>query len=313
VMGPALVVAPAAMLVALAVDSALGEPPAATHPVVFMGKFLRRWGRGLPDKAPRAAFMGGAGGWLIGAVVCTGIAWIAASLARQWLAPSASWIRAAATALVYGMLLKPLLAWALLRSEVQAVEAAVAEGVDAARARVALLASRNTRELSELQVRETAIESLAENLNDSVIAPLFWFAVAGLPGAALYRFANTADAMWGYRDRWEWAGKWAAHADDVLSWIPARLTAAVLLGPRHWGDLRREARRTASPNGGWPMSAMALRLGVRLGKPGVYLLNARGRSAAASDTARAVRLAAMAIALVLPPLACLTLFIGDIP
>ena len=88
--------------------------------------------------------------------------------------------------------------------------------------------------LSEAQVRESAIETLAENLNDSVVAPLFWFVLLGLPGAALYRFANTADAMWGYRgvyqgQNWEWAGKWAARADDVLSWLPARLTALLLV------------------------------------------------------------------------------------
>jgi adenosylcobinamide-phosphate synthase len=84
-----------------------------------------------------------------------------------------------------------------------------------------------------VQVRESAIESLAENLNDSVVAPLFWFALLGLPGAALYRFANTADAMWGYPGMrggryWQWAGKWAARADDVLSWLPARITALLL-------------------------------------------------------------------------------------
>ena len=115
---------------------------------------------------------------------------------------------------------------------------------------------------------------MAENLNDSLVAPLAWYAVFGLPGAAVYRFANTADAMWGYRGRYEWAGKWAARADDVLSWVPARITAALLLGwrPGAWSALVQEARDT-SPNGGWPMGAMALHLGVRLTKPGVYRLN----------------------------------------
>ena len=129
-------------------------------------------------------------------------------------------------------------------------------------------------------MREAAIETLAENLNDSVIAPLFWFALLGLPGAAIYRFANTADAMWGYRDEREWCGKWAARADDVLSWLPARLTALVLLPPS-LPSLLREARRTPSPNSGWPMAAMALRLGLRLSKPGVYSLHAGGQPAAA--------------------------------
>jgi adenosylcobinamide-phosphate synthase len=154
------------------------------------------------------------------------------------------------------------------------------------------------------QVRETAIESLAENLNDSVAAPVFWFVLFGLPGAALYRYANTADAMWGYRGMrggrdWTWAGKWAARADDVLSWLPARLTAALLWATAacrfSWPALRREARRTLSPNGGWPMAAMALALGVRLGKPGVYALNADGASPGPQETACAIRLAGRAV------------------
>ncbi|RZL91641.1 MAG: cobalamin biosynthesis protein, partial [Variovorax sp.] len=134
-----------------------------------------------------------------------------------------------------------------------------------------------------------------ENLNDSVVAPLFWFVLFGLPGAALYRYANTADAMWGYpgerngRD-WQWAGKWAARVDDVLSWIPARITALLLaLAVWRWPrGLWCEAHRTPSPNSGWPMAAMALSLGVRLGKPGVYMLHAAGRAAAAGDLSRAV-------------------------
>jgi adenosylcobinamide-phosphate synthase len=140
-------------------------------------------------------------------------------------------------------------------------------------------------------------------LHDSVVAPVFWFLLLGLPGAALYRFANTADAMWGYKGvyqgrHWEWAGKWAARADDVLSWLPARLTAAALalaaggLAPR---VLRREARRTPSPNSGWPMAAMALGLGVCLHKPGVYALNGAGRAPQVADTAGAVRLASIGL------------------
>ena len=132
-----------------------------------------------------------------------------------------------------------------------------------------------------------------------MVAPLFWFAVAGLPGAALYRFANTADAMWGYRGErngrdWTWAGKWAARADDVLSWLPARITAVLLglLGAlRAWHALPAQARRTPSPNSGWPMAAMALALDVRLCKPGTYTLHGDGRLAQPADTARALRLA----------------------
>jgi len=129
---------------------------------------------------------------------------------------------------------------------------------------------------------------VAENLNDSLVAPLFWYALFGLPGAAVYRFANTLDAMWGYRGAWEWAGKWSARADDVLSWIPARLTALLLMPT---SGLLEQARRTPSPNGGWTMGAMALRLGVRLRKPGVYSLNSEAPSPQAEHLQRALVLA----------------------
>jgi adenosylcobinamide-phosphate synthase len=128
------------------------------------------------------------------------------------------------------------------------------------------------------------------------VAPLFWFVLLGLPGAAVYRFANTADAMWGYRGErngrdWSWFGKWAARADDVLSWLPARLTVLLLaLAAWRWPrGVAGEARRTPSPNSGWPMAAMALLLGVRLAKPGTYALNGEGRSAEAADTQQAAR------------------------
>jgi adenosylcobinamide-phosphate synthase len=105
--------------------------------------------------------------------------------------------------------------------------------------------------------------------------------------------------MWGYRGtyrgrHWEWAGKWAARADDALSWLPARLTAGLLmLATRQFrfGTLRREAARTPSPNSGWPMAAMAMALGVTLGKPGVYVLNANGRAPQPGDVPQAQKYA----------------------
>ncbi len=138
----------------------------------------------------------------------------------------------------------------------------------------------------------------------------------GLPGAAVYRFANTADAMWGYRgvykgQNWEWAGKWAARADDVLSWLPARLTALLMwMTTRRFkfAALRREAVRTPSPNSGWPMAAMALALDVRLGKPGVYTLHQAGRAPVAADTRLAAGFASkVLITLVLFALAAIVL------
>jgi adenosylcobinamide-phosphate synthase len=312
-----------AILLAFGIDHYLGEPAARWHPVVWMGNYLgwagRRvvpWANAEPQAQSGArppvtttnpdykAFIIGAISWFVGAAIVCVASW---ALQKGLLAlpdalgPIPGGVLAA---LLLGLALKPMLAWAMLRREVQAVEDALGESLDAGRARLARLVSRDVSALSEEEVRESAIESLAENLNDSVVAPIFWFVLLGLPGAAVYRFANTADAMWGYRglykgQNWQWAGKWAARADDVLSWLPARLTAVLLAGVAGGlplAQLRAEARRTPAPNGGWPMAAMALALGVSLRKPGVYVLNAAGRAPRLPDTRRAQLYAAKVVA-----------------
>lgn len=291
-----------ALWLALGIDRYWGEPPARWHPVVWMGHYLGWAGRHLAPRrevSPAATdwprFVLGTWVWGLGAALVVSAASVLQQLALQW--PPLLGL------LVLGLLLKPLLAWRMLRGEVLAVEAALAESLPAGRERLAWLVSRDVQALSETEVRESAIESLAENLNDSVVAPIFWFLLLGLPGAALYRFANTADAMWGYRGvyhgrDWAWAGKWAARADDVLSWVPARLAALLLAwvnGGLSLRMLRDEARRTPSPNSGWPMAAMALALGVCLRKPAVYALHGAGRAPQASDTWRATGLAANAV------------------
>ena len=288
-----------AVLVALLVDRLWGEPPVRLHPVVYMGQLLGLLGQAI---APRQAQERAYGRFVLAALAWCALAagaWLVYA-ALQWLLQLAPWWLGAVLA---GLLLKPLLSWRMLRSEVLAVEAALSESLEAGRARLSWLVSRDTSQLDAATVRESAIETLAENLSDSVLAPLFWFAVAGLPGAALYRLANTADAMWGYpgwrgqgaqRRHWQWAGKWAARADDVLNWLPARMTAAwlaLLAGGLPWSGLRRDAAVTPSPNGGWPMGAMARALGLRLSKPGVYQLNPQGRPPQAADMQRALALA----------------------
>jgi adenosylcobinamide-phosphate synthase len=260
------------VLLSALLDWFLGEPPACAHPVAWIGRYLQATGKGLCALAPRRAFLGGMGWWVLGASAVT----ILATLATLGLARLPGWAQVLGSA----VLLKPLFSFRMLATEVRAVEAAVQESLDQGRQRLSHIVSRDTSQLSATEVRESALESLSENLSDSVVAPLFWFALFGLPGAALYRFANTADAMWGYRNAWESAGKFAARADDVFNLIPARLTALLLLvagglrvGP---SQLAVEARKTPSPNSGWPMAAFALSLGVRLGKPGVYVLNPQG-------------------------------------
>ena len=285
-----------ALLVALLVDRYFGEPPTRLHPVVWMGNYLdwaARWVHRMPSPAVRdlKAFTLGALAWLAGVAL---VAVVAGAL--QWAVLQ---LPGLLSALLLGLALKPTLAWAMLGREVQAVEDALGESLAAGRERLSWLVSRDTSNLSASEVRESAIESLAENLNDSVVAPIFWFVLFGLPGAAVYRFANTADAMWGYRGMrngvcWEWAGKWAARADDVLSWLPARLTAlllAVVAPGVRLASLRFEARKTPSPNSGWPMAAMALALGVCLHKPGVYALNPSGAPPQPANTSTALKYA----------------------
>ena len=280
---------------ALLADRLLGEPGLRWHPVAWMGRWLAWAGGRLAPRAdaPRVLsnariFWVAALAWLAAAATVFAASW----LFQAWVLSLPVWLAAPALALFF----KPMMAWALLHDEVLGVERALGQSVAAGRAQVARLVSRPVDQLSPAQVRESAIESLAENLNDSVVAPLFWFALLGLPGAALFRFANTADAMWGYRGvrggrDWTWAGKWAARADDVLAWLPARITALLiaLLGgaAATLGRLPTEAGRTPSPNSGWPMAAMALALGVQLRKPGAYTLNPAGRTPEPPDTVRA--------------------------
>ena len=235
----------AAVLLALFIDQWIGEPPPRWHPVVWMGNYLGWAGRwlqarveigqsgagdvaGAADKADAAdwaSFWRGAAAWWLGAVlvllVAGGLQWLLLQLPLGW------------AVLLLGVALKPLLAWRMLTDEVAAVEQQLGQSLQAGQQQLARIVSRDVAVLDVVQVRESALESLAENLNDSVIAPLFWFALLGLPGAALCRFADTADSMWGYRgnyrgQRWEWAGKWTARADDVLAWLPARITAVAL-------------------------------------------------------------------------------------
>ncbi len=293
-----------ALLMAFAIDHFFGEPPTRLHPVVWMGNYLN-WAAAkvLPQPAKNEnavdypSFLAGACVWIAAAAliltVFGGLQWAVLQLPAVW------------AALLLALLLKPMFAWRMLRCEVQAVETALQQSLEAGRARLSMLVSRDTTTLTEAQIRESAIETLAENLNDSVIAPIFWFVLLGLPGAAVYRFANTADAMWGYKGvykgrNWEWAGKWAARADDLLSWLPARITAVLLWlasgcqVTSFWSRLRQEAAKTPSPNSGWPMAAVALVLNIQLAKPDVYTLNPSGNAPNAPDTLKSIKLSSKA-------------------
>ena len=167
------------------------------------------------------------------------------------------------------------LAGTTLIREVREVFLAVDRSLEEGRQQVARIVGRDTTELSAQEVRTAALETLAENLSDGVIAPLFWFAILGVPGMLTYKMINTLDSMIGYKtERYKDFGCWAAHIDDIANYIPARLTALLMAiaSPRK-GLLRfiwRNGRRHASPNSGYPEAALAGILNCRFGGPHYY-------------------------------------------
>jgi adenosylcobinamide-phosphate synthase len=282
--------------VALAVDLLAGEPPAPLHPTVWMGRGIAHARARRRSRTPLASLAEGAA-WMAGGAAVT------VALVRL-LERGTGRLPRPLDALARGVALKPALSLRALLAAGREVETALRAGeLDEARRLLAWhLVSRDTASLPAGEVAGAAVASLAENLGDGVVAPLLAFRAGGLAGAYLHRFVNTADAMLGYRtEELEWFGKVAARADDALNAVPARAAALLvaLAAPLGGGDARaalriarRDAGRTPSPNGGWPMAAMAGALGVRLEKRGVYALHAEGREPAADDLRRARRIVA---------------------
>jgi adenosylcobinamide-phosphate synthase len=186
------------------------------------------------------------------------------------------------TLLPGAVLLKASLALRELGAAAERVRRPVEAGdLPAARDALRSLCSRDPSQLDGEALLAATIQSLAENASDSFVAPLFYYALAGVPGAVAYRAINTLDAMIGYRGQYEALGKVAARLDDVVNLLPARLTAGLLLLAglllrkdvgAGWRVLRRDGGATPSPNGGRPMAVMAGLLGVRLEKKGAYAL-----------------------------------------
>ena len=251
------------LLLALLLDAALGEPrwlwSRAPHPAVVMGRTVAwldaRLNRGAGRRAKGALALAALalGGWTAGAAV-----------ESIPLGPLPETLAAAI-----------LLAQRSLVEHVRAVAHALGRSLAEGRAAVALIVGRDTAAMDAPAVARAAIESAAENLSDGVVAPAFWFAVAGLPGMVLYKAVNTADSMIGHRTpRHEAFGWAAARADDALNWIPARATALAIAalhgGLRDWPAVAADARRHRSPNAGWPEAAAARALGVALSGPRSY-------------------------------------------
>jgi adenosylcobinamide-phosphate synthase len=283
------------LLAALALDVLAGEPPARVHPVVWMGRLQKALRRRAPRR-PAPAFLWGAFMALAGPILFGG----AAALLLDHLGGAARWLLS-----VY--LLKSAFAMRALAAAALAVRRALAaHDLPGARRALRSLVSRDTTTLTSVQMAAAAIESVAENCSDSIVAPLLCYAAGGVPGAIAYRAINTLDAMIGYRGELEWLGKVAARLDDLANLLPARLTALLLMlaAPAGGGSRGRaiatwirDSSRTASPNAGHPMATMAGALGVELEKPGAYRLGDGFRAPEGPDITRAVRVMAVAAAL----------------
>ena len=249
------------LLLALLLDAALGEPKwlwdRFPHPAVLMGRAVATLDKRLNTTQDSIA-----AGALALALLMGGACLIGWSLS------------------LFGPLVEIIVAAILLaqRSLVQHV-AAVADGLrvslaDGRRA-VSMIVSRDTGAMDQSAVARSAIESAAENLSDGVIAPAFWFLIGGLPGLMVYKVVNTADSMIGYRTpKYEYFGKAAARMDDLLNWVPARLTCALIALPSgvtgQWRAIAHDAGQHRSPNAGWPEAAMARAIGVALAGPRAY-------------------------------------------
>ena len=269
---------PFLLAVALAIEAVAGYPDALyarfRHPVVWIGALIAQFDRTLNHDRDgferRRAFGVLAVVALLLAVggVAAAVAWLCRLLPFGWLLEAA--------------LASTLLAQRSLHDHVAAVADGFRRGgLAAARVAVGRIVGRNPATLDESAVARAAIESLAENFSDGVVAPAFWLLVGGLPGIALYKAINTADSMIGHRTpRHEAFGWAAARLDDLVNLPGSRLTALLLVAAAHftsgadpaeaWRSVRRDARRHRSPNAGWPEAAMAGALDLRLGGPRVY-------------------------------------------
>ena len=262
-----------AMVVAMALDALLGWPSwlfaRVGHPVTWVGWLIgaidAAWNRAShPPLWRRAAGVAGA------------VVVIALSMALGWIVQSAlppGWVQI----VLIGVLAWPLVALRSLHDHVAAVATPLHAGdIAAAREAVSRIVGRDPAALDEAGIARAAIESLAENTSDGIVAPVFWGALFGLPGILGYKAINTLDSMIGHRsERHEAFGWAAARIDDVANLVPARLTGFlfVMLAPRRSDALAcmtRDARRHRSPNAGWPEAAMAGGLGVRLSGPRIY-------------------------------------------
>lgn len=257
------------LLVGWFLDLIFGDPSKLPHPIVWFGKAIAFFEHRLNKGSHRK---------LKGALVAIGLISFV-FVATSFLISSFSFLIPHFSFLISALLIFFCLAGTTLIREVREVFLAVDRSLEEGRQQVARIVGRDTTELSAQEVRTAALETLAENLSDGVIAPLFWFAVLGVPGMLAYKMINTLDSMIGYKtERYKDFGCWAAHIDDIANFIPARLTALLMILPHAlinrqlsiFHFVRKYGRNHASPNSGYPEAALAGILNCRFGGPHYY-------------------------------------------
>lgn len=262
---------PPVILLAFLIDAAFGDPPrlyrAVPHPIAAFGAAVAALDRRLNRAGERRAARGAAAatGLVCAAGAC---GW---AVERALAALPGEW----AAACVEALLASALLAWRGLHDAVAAVARGLGQGVGQGRETVRHIVGRDPQSLDAAGVARAAIESAGENLNDGVVAPLFWYVLLGLPGLAACKAVSTLDSMIGHRTpRHAEFGRAAARLDDAANWLPARLTGALLclVSARRaaWTVMFRDARKHASPNAGWPEAALAGALDLSLAGPRRY-------------------------------------------
>ncbi len=262
------------LVLALIIDLTLGEPPRIIHPVVWMGKVISFLTRGSISQLPVVQFLYGLGMVLVTMGLFITPAYFIPFYLKNLSLP--------AYVIIGALFLKSTFSVKELRQAALRVKRLLVEDKLAeARFELRSLVGRDTANLDRSQLVSATVESVAENSCDSFVAPLFYLLLFGITGAIAYRVVNTLDAMIGYHGKWEYLGKFAARLDDVANFIPARITALIIVLAawlckknlvQAWQIMFRDHKKTRSPNAGWTMSAIAGALGVQLEKAGYYKL-----------------------------------------
>ena len=284
------------LLIGWLLDLFFGDPSKLPHPIVWFGKAIAFCEHRLNRENHRK---------LKGAL--TAVFLIAVTFSLTWfLRSQCSMFNIQCSIAFDALIIFYCLAGTTLIREVRAVFIALDRSLNEGRKQVARIVGRDTSELSAQEVRTAALETLAENLSDGVIAPLFWLAILGTPGMLAYKMVNTLDSMIGYKtERYKDFGCWAAHIDDIANYIPARLTAFLMILPKlftfHFSlftFVRKYGRCHASPNSGYPEAALAGILDCRFGGPHYYFgelfdkpfIGTNDRSLTTTDMKTAVRI-----------------------